>query len=249
MRKKRFSVAIPIVIGFASAILWRVFIPESPSAEVYQWVYSTIVQAYAAMVAVVGMFAIYRLQFLRHNLETEAEKLESAVANYNGHKDHHTGTPLATQVTVSDDFVGDEKGFEKLGQELGQDMKYIMDRQKNMGTRGKTVLNELTKQKLEDYQEYCKLVSIKKDLNLVNVPYKRMERAKESVMRITKTIKLPLVISGFLIGTSLVLLSLSDTDFINTALSLFLWFLAGVIGTAICLTYMLVRETLVLVEA
>lgn len=245
---------IPIVVGVASAILWRTFAPAGLSAGVYQWVYSTVVQAFAAMVAVVGMFAIYKLQFLRHSLDFEAEKLGRAVANYNEHKKHFTETPLAVPVEISNDFVADWQTFQKLEQQILQDNEYIVNRLEEIGKRvveepskdGKTVLKTLRE---EDKREHDNLQSIKTDLLWVYAPYTKIKIEKTIVMSTTKAVKVPLVISGCLIVTSLLLLSLSDKNIIDAASSLFLWFLAGVIGTAICLTYMLIREILVLVEA
>ncbi len=112
--------SIPIVMGVTSAILWRVFAPADLSAEVYHWVYSTIVQAFAAMVAVVGMFAIYKLQLLRSSLETEAEGLKAAVVaiNRTSYAGDYTRVVPEEGLTVSDNFIGDEKAFQNLGEEI-----------------------------------------------------------------------------------------------------------------------------------
>ena len=254
MRKKRFLVAIPIAMGVAGAILWRTFIPENLTVEVYQWVYSTIVQAFAAMVAVVGMFAIYKLQLLRHNLETEAERLRDAVAELNmTYLDGYTKVIPEGGLTVSDDFVGDKRAFRNLGEEIRRGTKHILDRQKKIKEKAKTVptkdkQEEWEKQQNVDKLEHIHLARIRKRMNPMNRPYERIETGKKSVMEMTKAVKMPLAISGVLIGTSLFLLSLSDKDIITKAPSVFLWLLAVVIGTTVCLTYMLIREIIILVE-
>ncbi len=247
MRKKRFSAAIPIVMGVGTAILWRSFVPGSLSVGVYQWVYSSIIQAYAAMVAVVGMFAIYKLQLLRRNLETEAERLTNAVETLNLHYGGGQSTVVPEEgLTVSDDFVGEEKAFQNLGEQIYQSAKMIFDLGKRTQERAKTVPNEDKQKNEEKVDGY--LGRIQTALDIVNGRYKRIEKAKKNVTRITKTIKVPLVVSGVLIGASLFLLSLSDKDIITTASSVFLWLLAVIIGTAVYLTYMLIREIIILVE-
>ncbi len=235
---------IPIVVGVASTILWRTFVPEILTVEVYQWVYSTIVQAFAAMVAVVGMFAIYKLQLLRSSLEMETQGLKAAVVEINGSQylEDYTGVVPKEGLTVSDNFIGDEKAFQNLGEEIRQGTKTIFDLRKTIEKKAKAGLHN------EDKLKDMYLVQFGEVLNLMNDRYKRIENTKERVTRTRKTIKIPLVISGFLIGTSLFLLSLSDKNITDTASSVFLWLLAIVIGTAICLTYMLIREILVLVE-
>lgn len=178
------------------------------------------------------------MQFLKHTLETEAEMLESLARGYNHYKQHHTGVGLKEPVAVSDDFVRDERSFQKLGREIREDTKYVRDR-----------LRELAEKAAEKpVGEHVRLLGFRGELMQVIASYRKIERAKESIMRIRKTIKVPLVVSSLLIGTSLFLLSLSDKNIIDRAPSAFLWPLAVVIGTAVYLTYLFIKEILVLVE-
>ena len=215
-----------IVVGVVSAILCRIFIPADLSVEVYQWVYSTIVQAFAAMVAVVGMFAIYKLQLLRHNVETEAERLGDSVRGFNmAYGGGKTGPVPEKGLTVSDDFIGNEKAFQILGQEIDRSAATAFVDRKKIEERG-------NKASGKDKLAHVDLGRILEALSLLGGRHKRIETAKKSVATITRTIKTPLVISGVLIGISLFLLSLSDINIIDKASCVFLWLLAGVIGTA-----------------
>ena len=254
MMRKRLCAYLPIIFGSVSALIVGFLVPTDLSVEVYRWVYSTIIQAYAAMVALVCMFTIYRLQLLRRTLETDVQELMLAVAKLNNEKARFNGL-LAAPVKTSSGFIDDKKVQQQIMKVIKRDRKWIENIQKEIHKRGKHEPSKDGRSKWwkpaskDDAEQLAKLDSIKIALQKVEHQVRKKETREGSMMEIRKTIRVPLVTSGFLIGISLLLLSFSEESIINAAPFIFSWLFAGIIGTAISVTYMLIREILTLIEA
>ena len=242
---------LSIIIGIISAIFIRIFVSTSLSPDICRWVYSTIIQAFAAMVALVGMFTVYKLQLLANKHKDDITELTSAV------KDHEEKKMLYDNVLVertkkSLDFINDEKAIENERKAMVDDEKFIEDRMQKIHKGYKEKTNGRGSRTIElgpaDAKELIKLSGWRWAVEDEKRILDRVQRKKDDATYTKRTLKIPLVASGCLIGISFFLLSLSTESIIHSAQSLFLWCFAGITGAAVCLTYMLIRVILILIE-
>ena len=203
------------------------------------------------MVALAGMFTIYKLQFLVSKHKNNVKELISAV-RYREKKRMLYDNVWAERTKESLDFINHEEAIESEKKGIILNEKFIKSQLQKIYEKGKEETNgygnKTIKIRPEDGKELRKLVDWRSAVEEEKRILDTIEREKNATMCIKKTLKMPLIVSGFLIGLSFFLLSFSERSIIYSAHSLFLWFFAGIVGAAVCLTYMLIRVILILIE-
>lgn len=243
----------PIIIGILSAILIYIVIFPTLSFDIFRWVYSTIIQAFAAMIAIVGMFTIYKLQFLANKRENDVKELISLVKHCDKQRMMYENVCLE-RIQKSLDFINNEEAIENAERGITNDERFIkLQKQKiyknkmdKGGTHGygnkKIILSS------EDGRKLLRLIDWEWAVGAKKRVLDRVKREKDTITYTKKTFKTPLMISGFLIGISFFLLSFSQESIVHSAYLLFLWLFAGIIGIAIYLTIILIKFILILIE-
>lgn len=234
---------LPIIAGIISIVLIHIIVSTRLSSEMCRWVYSTIIQAFAAMVTLVAMFTIYKLQVLTNRYENDIRELISAVKECTDKEGVYFGGWLK-RTKESLDFLNNEqmnkekKLVESREQVIDNERKEIYRRGKKEETKKGVFTYHLTP---EDQNKIYKLSkwdwAVRNEKRILN----KLDREKAAMIHTKAILKIPLIIAGALIGASFLFLSFSEASIILSAQQLFLWCFAIAVGTAICLTIMFVE--------
>lgn len=234
---------LPTIAGIISIVLIHIIVSTHLSCEMCRWTYSTIIQAFAAMVTLVAMFTIYKLQVLTNRYENDIRELISAVKECTDKEEVYFGACLK-RTEESLDFLNDErmnkekKLIESNEQSINNKMKEIRERGEKRKDKKGNIAYSLTR---EDGNEMYKLSewgwAVRNEKRILN----KLDREKAAMIHTKAILKIPLIIAGALIGASFLFLSFSEESIIHSAQQFFLWCFAIAVGTAICLTIMFVE--------
>jgi len=234
---------LSIIAAIISIVLIYIIVSAHLSCEMCRWTYSTIIQAFAAMVTLVAMFTIYKLQVLTNRYENDIRELISAVKECTDKEGVYSDGWLE-RTKESLDFLNNEQIdkekelIESRGQVINNEMKEIFERGKKEEIKKGVFTYHLTP---EDHNKICKLSewgwAVRNEKRILN----KLDREKAAMIHIKAVLKIPLIIAGTLIGVSFLFLSFSEESIIHSAQQLFLWCFAVAVGTAICLTIIIVE--------
>jgi len=189
---------INLIIGIISivalvVVIVAIFSPYLSNPDMYFWVYSTIIQAFAAMIALAAIFLIYRMEMLKREREHILEKLKRNLKRAN----------LSMEVAQSGGEITPERELiewrrlECLGaSEIIDQAKLEIDELEKIISEGGLFGGD--KQTPEDMKD-----GIVKPLEEI----KYIEKFKIKLVSSTKS---SLILVGVLIGISLILLPFSS---------------------------------------
>ncbi len=178
------------------------FSPYLTDSNTYFWTYSTLIQAFAAMIALVAMFLIYALERLKQERQTLLRELKNDSILI-----HQVLRGLALRQYISDTREA-YKASEEEAQLYRKDLDFFTEEDilKEAMVKSREVLSKLEDGELNSSSgPGLRYISNKIDDNLIKI------RLGESYAdSLIKTIKSPLVLVGLIIGLSLLLLPWSS---------------------------------------
>ena len=164
----------------------------SITADTYYWVYSTLAQLFGALLALFGMFVVYRLQVNNLDLETALNQLRYTLTP-NG--------PARASMLTSYSFMEYEKVVKKT-------LKTIIELKESLNSKKEMII----KTHPNYIQEHLRIDinRIEEELNERKLALKKVERIKEKGQYIKESIKIPLILSAMVIIISIILLPFGE---------------------------------------
>lgn len=207
-----------------SVVIIAIFSPCFSNPNMYFWVYSTIIQAFAAMIALVAIFLIYRLEMLKREEQFILERL----------KNNLVSATLSLEINQTGQRITPQ-WEEKERRKLERLPRYKVLQQ------AKLMLCELQKKISGGGLRGGDLATPEDMKDRINTDLQEIKRRNEYRDALVSSTKSPLILVGILISLSLILLPFSPGATNSYARVPLSFLLTVVLGLSIITLFKIIR--------